>query len=109
MSDFTWVPDYGLEVQEKEKVLEAKFGDGYSQRAPDGINSIDQTFRLKFTRSPAVIDAIRSFLRSKKGSISFTWTPPGDTEIRVICKEFNRTHQDYGNHVLTCTFERVYE
>lgn len=109
MSDFNWTPDYGLQSTWEPDRLEAKFGEGYSQRVPLGFNPDIEKFEMRFTRAPAVVDAIHEFLKVRQGCTAFTWTLPGGAEIRVICTKLSRTYQDYGNHVLNCTFERVYE
>jgi phage-related protein len=59
-------------------VLEAKFGDGYSQRMSDGLNTIMETWSLSFQNRPiSDINIIRAFLEGKNGVQAFSWDPPG--------------------------------
>ena len=109
MSDFYWSPDPGANLDTEFKLRVAKFGDGYQQRAPDGINNVDDKWSLTFTRTADVIDQIHQFLLGKKNGESFTFTPPRGTEVRVICSKFSRTFSDRSTNRLTLTLERVYE
>lgn len=65
----------------KYRILNAEFGDGYSQTAPDGINNeirevTVQYKNLKTTEYETVI----GFLRGLKGAYKFKFTPHGETE-----------------------------
>jgi phage-related protein len=116
MSDWTYVPDRSYSASRAPRVREVKFGDGYSQRLQDGINYINESYSLSFNnRSFTDISAMDSFLETRGGSTSFTWTPPGEVEIKVICRNWDISVL---NHTgvnstsigsLTATFERVYE
>ena len=43
------VPDRGFTRSSKPAVLHVKFGDGYEQRASDGINSVKEEYNFNFT------------------------------------------------------------
>jgi phage-related protein len=76
MSDFNYVPSYTTGGSDKYAELESRFGDGYVQSIPDGINPVAETINLVF--DPIVdadIEAIRAFFRGKAGQ-TFTWTNP---------------------------------
>lgn len=108
MSDFYWVADYGLSEDSEPRVLKAQFGDGYSQRAADGLNSNMRKWRVRVAANPAVIDTLRDFLKAKGGHLSFTWTVPATTEeVRVVCTKWNRLYDSYGTHTMSCDFEEV--
>lgn len=111
MSVFTWTPDTGgLEIDESDRVRSMKFGDGYEQRVGDGINTLESTFSLTFSRPDDEIDAIVTFLRSQSGGKAFDFTPnPLYGTIKVWCQKWRRSNSNYGFDRLTCTFERVYE
>jgi len=109
MSDFSWVPDYGLDADNELRLRTAKFGDGYQQRYADGINPLQQKFDPVFTRSPDEIDSIEAFLIARSTGQSFTFTPPRGGEVRVICTKWKRTWVDFSNDRLSVTLERVYE
>lgn len=106
MSDFTYAPSYGSALDTEAKILEASFGDGYVQRAGDGINTMPQIWSLTFENlTSATADAIIAFFRSKGGATNFTWTPPGMPEAKFVCKKWKRIYPDFSQTV-TATFEQ---
>lgn len=110
MAAFTWTPDQGASQKPELAVLEAKFGDGYVQRAKDGINNVKQVWDLRFTLRPKTeIDAIETFLRTHAGVTSFTWdTPKGET-VRFICKMYSTSYNHDYDCSASATFEQVFE
>lgn len=116
MSDWNYVPDRNFRKASAPRVRETKFGDGYSQRVQDGINYMNESWDLTFNnRSFTDISTMRTFLEGKGGVVAFTWTPPGETEIKVICRDWSietitHTGTDATSHgSLSTRFERVYE
>jgi len=109
-------PDKGLTRNSTPKVLVAKFGDGYEQRLPNGINSIDETFSATFNnRTKEEIDDITGYLASLKGATSFTYTIPdtngsgNEISIKVVCENYSQVY-NYGDfYSAMATFRRVYE
>lgn len=109
-------PDKGLTRNSTPKVLVAKFGDGYEQRLPNGINSIDETFSATFNnRTKEEIDDITGYLASLKGATSFTYVIPdtngsgNETSIKVVCENYSQVY-NYGDfYSAMATFRRVYE
>ena len=109
-------PDKGLTRVSSPKVLVAKFGDGYEQRLPNGINSIDETFNATFNnRTKEEIDDITGYLASLKGATSFTYIIPdtngsgNETSIKVVCENYSQVY-NYGDfYSAMATFRRVYE
>lgn len=109
MSDFNFVPSWNSELDEEPKVLSAKFGDGYEQRAADGINSRLQMWNVKFENlTSANADTIIAFFRARNGVSYFTWTPPGAAEIKVIARKWKRSFPDF-SHTITAMFEQVFD
>lgn len=103
-------PDQGVSPTTKTRVLTSQFGDGYSQRTPDGINSVTDSWPLNFTlRTRALVKSIADFLKARAGSEAFYWmTPNGDT-IKVICKEWTPTYNHDTDCSISCTFEQVFD
>lgn len=58
------------------RTLVAQFGDGYVQRAGDGLNTKGAEWPLEFVGQRDVIDDIADFLDSHAGSKTFNWMPP---------------------------------
>ena len=109
MSDFNYIPSYPLRVSHEPRVNEARFGDGYSQTTPRGLNSDPRTWELSFSnRSDTEAAAIINFLRTKKGATAFTWTPPGEAEVKVLCSTYEREQVDYNTNNVTATFREEF-
>ena len=93
------------------RVLAAPFGDGYSQRTADGLNTMLRKWSVQFVnRSQADCDAIEAFLEAQGGCLSFNWTPPSGAAGLWICSVpdgWSRSPQTGGLANITCTFEEV--
>ena len=92
-------PDIGHEIE--PRVLVATFGDGYTQRSADGINTLQQRYSsLSWDNvSLAEADAITDFFVARGGVEAFFWAPP-DTGVTLKFRavrwgRFRRTAQSY--------------
>jgi phage-related protein len=75
--DFIWSPSYASQLQLKPAVNTIKFGNGYEQRVPDGINTNALRFNLTFEgRDKGETRAIAHFLHKRKGSEGFFFNFP---------------------------------
>ena len=111
MAIFTYVPDFGAQVQIKPRVRAVAFGDGYQQRQADGINTQPQVWSLQWqNRDNSETGAIKSFLQTRAGVEAFDWTPPNeDTAIRVICSEWTVSTVRYNLNNVSASFTQVFE
>jgi phage-related protein len=110
MSDFNYNPSYSTQINHKPRTKKAVFGDGYVQRAADGINNAPEMWSLVFNaKTNSDADAIETFLKGKGGHAAFTWTPNGRSEIKVICESWNRSYAGSGLSNITMTFEQVFD
>ena len=101
-------PDQGCTKNLKPRVLSAKFGDSYEQRAADGINNKLETWDLTFSlKTKAVVDSIEDFLSSRNGVTSFDWVTPEGKTKKFICREWKRVPYHDGDHSFSCQFEEV--
>ena len=117
----TIVADRGLSRQTNFSLLTAKFGDGYEQRAVDGINSKQETFGLTFkNRDYKEANLIAAFFDSKKGlNFSMEITNTKDVEstsptdahetIKVACDSYTLVYVTDTIATVTSQFRRVYE
>jgi|TARA_R110002153_G_scaffold192296_2_gene345562 phage-related protein len=112
----TVVPDKGLTLANKPKVLTSTFGDGYEHRIADGINNTPQSFSLSFaTRPKAEIDDIVDFFETKGAVTPFSYivsdSNSGSNErtVKVICETWSQTWAYDNFYSLTAKFRRVYE
>lgn len=107
MSEFTGVPQRNASVDYKPQRNEARFGDGYAQRSPKGLNNNPQNWKgLRFHGTENELDAIEAFFELKGGVTPFTWTPPGKSEAKFICPEWAREHLYKNISVITANFEQ---
>ena len=111
MAIFTYIPDFGAQVQIKPRVRAVAFGDGYQQRQADGINSVPQVWSLQWkNRTNTETAAIKSFLAARAGVEAFDWTPPNEsTAIRVVCSEWTASTERYNLNSVSAQFTQVFE
>lgn len=109
MSDFTYRPLSGAQESHDPRVLTAKFGDGYSQRVADGINTDPAVWQLQFAGTLTTILAIHTQIAGYGGVTSFTWTPYGRSEIRVICPSWSNVQMAGAVASMSARFEQVFE
>ncbi len=90
------------------RVLEAKYGDGYSQRVPDGINVNPQKWSITFVPcSLSDYNTIDAYLVSMIGQ-AFQWVNPDGQTIKVKCDTWSCSYQPPSLRVVTATFEQVF-
>lgn len=109
-------PDKGLSRQVKHRTLKTSFGDGYEQRLPDGINTLQESFNTSFNnRDKSEIVEISDFLdTSSSTASSFSLTVPSlnglsEESILVVCEEFSVTYNYDNFYSLSAVLRRVYE
>ena len=110
-SSFDWISDYGIQTNAKPRIREAQFGDGYSQRSADGLNSHRRTWNLKFTaRRGVYADAIDDFLKARKGGVEwFWWTPLRSPPVKVTCRTWNKEEHSFNNVDITAEFVECFD
>lgn len=105
-------PDVGLNASTKHRILESNFGDGYKQRAGDGINTKEKKYNLTWNNMKNDdVNAIITFLDAQAGYIAFNYTLPGTVSAqKFICKEYGETWINSGSEKgCSATFELVYD
>ena len=86
-------------------LTESRFGDGYRQSAPFGLNNEEQKWSV--TVSGSIVDEVLAFIRAHKGA-SFFWTPPKGDQGYYICKRYSPSDQGSGYFTLSLEFEQVF-
>ena len=104
-------PDYNGSKSVEFQTRTAQFGDGYTQRSPEGINNSDENTALTWSNLPKTdADTLENFFKDHKGSTAFLYTlPQSSTEEKFICKSYTRTPNDYDAVTMTATFTKVYD
>ncbi len=104
---FTWIPDTGAKLTKEPRLRSAKFGDGYEQRAQDGINANMQKRELSFSgRGLGECDLITAFLDARGGTEAFYYTHSRDIQRLWICRSWSSTDSVASGDVVA-TFEEV--
>lgn len=80
MATFTYLPDWGASPELEPGVRSVRFGDGYEQRATNGLNPILPLWKLQFTRRTQVqAQAIYSWMIANNAQVTaFDWAAPGE-------------------------------
>jgi len=102
------------------KIVKNDFGDGYTQRVADGINTIKSTWALDWVVSNANKNTIVAFLEARGGYDSFLlptaiYTPLGETSTTLwTCDKWNTEYTEYTDDVtnvwkVTLTITKEYD
>ena len=76
-------PDINASVEEQPDLHVVRFGDGYSQRSPKGLNPTAAIVQLSWSAlSGAQRSAIIAFLQERGGYQGFRYTLPGEAAAR---------------------------
>ena len=110
MTTFTYTPDFGATKKLQPKINAISFGDGYEQRARNGLNTNPQTWDLSFSnRTDTEAEAIDAFLTARGGVESFDWTPYNESAGKYICKEWSKSIDGFNRNAIQATFIQVFE
>jgi len=110
---FIWIPSYTSTVQHKPSITQIRFGNGYEQRISKTINPDLKTFQLTFDqRTEHEARAIVHFFKSRQGSKSFIYNPPGiysDTfyRTRYVVREWETNFTFKENYSIKAKIEEV--
>lgn len=97
-------------MKTEPRVLVGQFGEGYSQRTRDGINTMGESWELTFNaRTRAEHDLLLAFFRSLGGSDSFDWTSPTGTAGRWIARPWGATPVTSVANTVTVTVDQVFD
>lgn len=102
-------PDRGLSQSPSFAVDEVRFGDGYVQSRPSGINSVREAYQISWSLlTKDEYHELFNFLSHHKGVYAFWWQPPwADYVMKWKCKDFSgmpAQSAKYGS--INATFEQ---
>ena len=107
---FFWRPSYNYSLKFEPRNRVITFGDGYEQRASDGIQNNLMIIDLQFeTRGEDEATAILHFFHSRNGSEAFVFYPPKPYNVP---KKFRSPNWDMGvsfqgNFSIRSTFTEI--
>lgn len=103
-------PTYSSNKTTTPRFLRADFGDGYVQRAADGINTIIDQWNVMWTVDSTTGTTLTTFFEAREGYDDFTWTPPGETESKkFICTQWSKSFLGPDTVQISATFEQVFD
>lgn len=110
---FAWAESPGTSKTTQPRLATSKFGDGYEEIAPDGLNAMAAEWQLSFRGvSKANGDEIVAFFEARFSSVNgleaFSWWPLWATAaIKVTCRSWTRTQGELPDESdITATFTR---
>ncbi len=104
---FFWKHSYRASNESEPKIKLIQFGDSYSQRTTDGINSLLLNYSLSFeNRDLHEITAILHFLTIRNSVESFAWQPPAPRGniARFYCPKWTDVQEFFGNYSIQANF-----
>ena len=104
-------PTYGAAKSSNPKLVEIKYGDGYSQVLRHGLNQNPKTWNLNFLVSEADATTIETFLNARADDgDTFDWQPPDETtSYKWRCFAWSKTIPYKTRATVTATFTQYFE
>lgn len=92
------------------RILEVQYGNGYSQRAADGINNAVESWDVSWENiHVADFNTISAAFDTAKGADYFTWTPPGSaTQKRFVVKSFSKQAMSGDIYTISASLKQVF-
>lgn len=112
MADYIWTESASTSLEVVPHVIGTRFGDGYEQDAPDGLNPQHQEWDLVHAEvERALVDEIEAFILPGLGHARFDWVPLGKTTaIKVKCTSYRKVQTPvWGFFDLSLRFQQVFE
>lgn len=104
-------PSPGTNKKVKPKLLKADFGEGYTQYAADGMNSLKQTVTLTWDLLlPSQSDAIMNFFAGQGGWQPFYYTISDDVAgpLRWLCEDWTEERGQGGIRKVTASLTQYF-
>lgn len=103
-------PSYGWAGKTEAKILEAEFGDGYSQRMPDGLNWLRDSMPLRWENlHEAEKDTLIDFFADHGGYIYWLWAPPGEDQKKWVATSWERTPKGADCYTVVANVKQVFD
>ena len=103
-------PSYGAIKRSNPNVSVIQYGDGYAKRLVFGENQDSKQWNVRWKNiSETDADTIENFLEARKGSETFTWTPPSGSSAKWICMSWSKAIPFLNRATIQATFIEVFE
>jgi len=93
------------------KVIATGYGNGYSQRAPDGINTSIGSWDVSWENITATeFSTVTTALETAKGADYFTWQAPGDSVTkRWVVSKYSKQAMSGDIYTVSATLTQVFD
>jgi len=93
------------------RTIETKYGNGYGQRAADGLNSVKDTWSVTWANLNATeYTTVLTAFDTVKGVDYLTWTAPGDsTSKKFICRKITKRAFAGALYTISAELEQVFD
>lgn len=93
------------------RILEVQYGNGYSQRALDGLNASMSSWNVSWENIPfAQFQALVAAFDAAYGIDYFTWQAPGDaTTKKWIVQKWSRAAASGNYYSVSATLKQVFD
>lgn len=105
------IADNGAAKRRVPRLIEAQFGDGYGQRAADGLNHwIDEWDVSWIPLNSTDKDTVVSALDASGGWDYLTWTPPGESTSKKFILDGGYSIRPIGpaHWIISAKFKQVF-
>jgi phage-related protein len=115
---FSWVPSYSSDLSVQTRIRQVRFGDGYAQQSPDGLNNQPESYSLVFDkRSKTEAAQIAAFLRAEAAACRyFLFTPPTElsgrspaVQKKFKCYDFRQLPEQFDSITITAKFDESFD
>jgi len=106
MARWIWPVAIDEPMQTTPRVRVARFGDGYEQRAADGLHTQLRTYSVRLAADHDLLDAAEQFLADRGGVEPFNWYDLKGRDGLWVCRAWSRRDHATGGE-LTAKFEEV--
>lgn len=111
MANLPIQPDYSSPVKFTPKVLSANFGDGYTQRAKDGLNPLAENWDLSYQDlTDDEVGVLLVFFADLGGVSHFTWQSKyASAPKKYICSEWDAVPVDDDSNSFSASLVEVFD
>jgi len=108
MDEFIWRAQVNTSGGGEFTMFSSKFGDGYSQDIPNGMQNEVQKWSVEVTGDPTYVQAALDFIRDQKGQ-TFQWKAPRSSGLGYYkCKRYSLNDAGGATWTLRLEFEQGY-
>lgn len=108
-NDVNIAPGSGVDYE--PRVRRANFGDGYSQRTGDGLNTLSRKVQASFqVLTDSEANTLLGFFEGRKGYLPFMWALPGEVTARQwIAPSWKKTYTGKRITDISVTLEETFD